>query len=57
MEMFSGKAGQFLAILESLADSSYRTLQKAHSSLITELDQETVSDVYQVCIDYTLAHV
>ena len=49
-EMFSGQSAQFLAVLECLSDSSRRPLEQATPSPITELDNDTVSDVYQVCI-------
>lgn len=47
-EMFSGRSAQFLAILEFLSDSSHRPLEQAPPSPITELDNDTVTDVYQV---------
>ena len=49
-EMFSGASGQFLAVLECLSDSSKRPLDRASPSPITELDNDTVMDVYQVCM-------
>ena len=47
-EMFSGHSAQFLAILEFFSDSSRRPLEQAPPAPITELDNETVLDVYQV---------
>ena len=58
-EMFPGQAAQFLAILESVTDgSSRRPLEQAPPHPITELDQDTVNDVYQVhdCY-YVMFHV
>ena len=49
-EMFNGHSAQFLAILEFLNDSSRRPLEQAPPSPITELDNDTVTDVYQVHI-------
>ena len=49
-EMFSGHSAQFLTILEFLSDSSRRPLEQAPPSPITELDNDTVTDVYQVCV-------
>ena len=49
-EMFSGLSAQFLAVLESLSDSSRRPLDQAPPSPVTEIDQDTVGDVYQVCV-------
>ena len=49
-DMFTGLSGQFLAILETLSDSSHRLLQEGPppSPIGTDLDQETITDVYQV---------
>ena len=47
-EMFSGQSAQFLAVLEFLSDSSRRPLEQAPPSPITELDHDTITDVYQV---------
>ncbi len=49
-EMFSGSAAIFMAILETLSDSSRRPLTKGPPTAPegTELDQETITDIYQV---------
>ena len=47
-EMFEGYSARFLAMLEFLSDSSRRPLEQAPPSPITELDNDTVTDVYQV---------
>ena len=49
-EMFPGRAAQFLAITESLTDLSHRPLQQNPPSPITDMDQDTVGDVSQVCL-------
>ncbi len=49
LEMFPGGAAQFLAILESISDSRpRRPLDQAPPTPLTDLDQETVTDIYQV---------
>lgn len=49
LEMFPGQAAQFLAILESIAvGHSQRSLDQAPPRPLTDLDQETVTDIYQV---------
>ena len=50
LELFPSQAAQFLAILEALADSSRRPLDQSPPNPVTELDQDTVTDIYQVCI-------
>ena len=45
--MFQSKSSRFLAILESLTDSSCRPLEKKVPHPVTELDDDTVTDVYQ----------
>ena len=45
--MFQSKSSRFLAILESLTDSSCRPLEKKVPHPVTELDDDTVRDVYQ----------
>ncbi len=49
-EMFSGSAAIFMAVLETLSDSSRRPLTKGPPTAPegTELDQETITDIYQV---------
>ena len=44
--MFQSKSSRFLAILESLTDSSCRPLEKKVPHPVTELDDDTVTDVY-----------
>ena len=52
IEMFTGRAAQFLAVLESLGNDGItrRPLEQAPPSPSTELDSETVSDVFQVSV-------
>ena len=48
--MFTGKSAQFLTITECLFDSMTRPLQKAPLHPITDLDNDTINDVYQEII-------
>ena len=47
-EMFAGRAAQFLAVLKALEDHNRRPLYQGPSNPKTELDQDTISDVYHV---------
>ena len=44
--MFKGKAAQFLAIMECLFDPSCRPLERVAPHPVTDLDNDTVSDVF-----------
>lgn len=50
VEMFSGVSAQFLAVLETLTESWRRPLNQAPPSIVPDLDQETVLDIYQVSV-------
>lgn len=45
--MFTGSAAKFLAVTESLFDSKTHPLEKATPHPVTDLDSDTVTDVYQ----------
>lgn len=45
-EMFTGRAAQFLALLKALEDHNRRPLYQGPPNPKTELDQDTISDVY-----------
>ena len=49
-EMFTGRAAQFLALLKALEDHNRRPLYQGPPNPKTELDQDTISDVYHVMI-------
>lgn len=46
-EMFTGQSAQFLAILETISVSGCRPLEQRSPHPVTELDEDTVTDVYQ----------
>ena len=46
-EMFIGRSAKFLAIVESLAEPGCRPLDHATPRTLTDLDEETLADVYQ----------
>lgn len=46
-EMFTGQSAQFLAILEALSVSGCRPLEQRAPHPVTELDEDTITDVYQ----------
>ena len=50
-EMFTGSSTQFLAVLETLTDSSHRPLHRGPPPTPPDidLDHESITDVYQVC--------
>lgn len=47
-EMFSSASAQFLAILETLTDTSRRALDRGPPPKLAKIDQETLADVYMV---------
>ena len=46
-EMFTGRSAKFLAVVESLAEPGCRPLDHAPPRPLTDLDEETLADVYQ----------
>jgi len=46
--MFTGRAAQFLAVLKAFEDHNRRSLYQGPPNPKTELDQDTVSDIYHV---------
>ena len=46
-EMFTGCSAKFLAVVESLVEPGCRPLDHAPPRLLTDLDEETLADVYQ----------
>lgn len=56
-EMFTGRAAQFLAVLKALEDHSRRPLYQGPPNPKTELDQDTVSDVYHVIPNNLRKHI
>ena len=49
-EMFGGLCAQFMAVLEALREASCRPFGHISPAPVTELDKDTVADVYQVCV-------
>ena len=45
--MFTGRSAKFLAIVESLAEPGCRPLDHVSPRPLTDLDDETLADVYQ----------
>ena len=45
--MFTGISAQFLAVLETLLDHKSRPLIRTPSHPVTDLDDDTVTDVYE----------
>ena len=46
--MFPGSSAQFLALLETLTEGWRRPLEQAPPTPVPDLDQETLTDIYQV---------
>ena len=45
--MFTGVSAQFLAVLETLADHKGRALTRCPPRPVTDLDEDTITDVFE----------
>ena len=46
-EMFTGVSAQFLAVLETLADHKGRALTRCPPRPVTDLDEDTITDLFE----------
>ena len=46
-EMFTGVSAQFLAVLETLANHKGRALTRCPPRPVTDLDEDTITDVFE----------